>query len=188
MLSPGLGKSPGVGLSQSPPSPRGGQRRHPRAESQLEGQDLCFQGLLSWHRMPLIDFSWVTEGPPLGRGAGEGARINVTAQCWRLLEPSEGWGLALAPSRRDLSAKAGNITSCCLSVCSLLTSPFCVLTGSCAKMKEKGLVTWITGGEGRTVEDAGAGKEVRKVESGSCLRSWKQHIPGADGKEAGLER
>ena len=133
--------------------------------------------------MTLINFSWVREGPPLEQRRGGG--INVTAQRWRLPAPSEGMRAGSSIQQEGPLCKAQK-HHLLLSV-GLLTSHFCVLIGSCARMKESGLATWITGGEGRAAEDTGAGKEIWKVVSGSCLRRrWRQHIPEAHGKEAGV--
>ena len=57
-------------------------------------------------------------------------------------------------------------------------------------MREKSLVTWITGEAERAARTLGwARKEVRKVVAGSALKSplsWQ--IPEADGTEAGPGR
>ena len=118
--------------------------------------------------MILTDFSWVREGPPLGqRWRGECAGINVTAQCWRLPEPSKGMGAGF--STQQVGPLCKGWKHHLLLPVGLLRSPFSLLCADwqLCQDERKGAWPWITGRKERTAKDAGAGKEVRKVVSGA---------------------
>lgn len=87
--------------------------------------------------MTLIDFSWVREGPPLGRSlGGQGAEINVTAQCWRLPEPSKGMGTGSSTQQEGPLCKAWK-HHLLLSV-GLLTSHFSLLCADWQLCQDEG--------------------------------------------------